>query len=283
MTKAASLACLAVLLVPAVTAQTNGSWEKVYSSLMAQDLANARGHANVGFNPAIMSIPHKPFSATRTFSDQRMQNGKNVGDPIMAEWTVARDDKGRIHYEMAFESKEKGQLVIGGFDIQIYDPVAHTLSRYFAKSDHSLPSDPTAEVRKLKLMSELTKPLPAAAPDDQPEEIIAASPATEESDPTNKSAGPAITVVPTKDDLSVQWVDGIAAVSHRTVIKSGDQQQFFQIQDEWFSPDFAMDIRQIVLRQTIGKQTVETKDIVSGEPDPALFEIPPGYIVQQVR
>jgi len=281
-TKPASIAYLALLLAPVVAAQTGGSWEKVYSPLLAQDIANARGHADVGFSPAIMSIPHKPFTATRTYTDQRMKNGKSVGDPITAEWTIARDDKGRIHYEMAFESKEKGQLVIGGFDIQIYDPVAHTLTRYFAKADHSLPAEPKAEVRKLKLMSELTKPLPATAPKDRNEEINGASSATEESNPANKASRPTITVVPTKDDLPVQWVDGIPAVIHRTVTKSGDKQQFFQIQDEWFSPDFAIDIRQIVLRQTIGKQTVETKNIVSGEPDPALFEIPPGYIIQLV-
>lgn len=144
MTKIARAFWLAVLSVSALTAQTNGSWEKVDSSLMGQAVANAHGRANVSFFPAIISIRNKPFTATRTYSDQSMENGENVGDPITAEWTIARDDKGRVHYEMAFESMEKGKLVIGGFDIQIYDPVAHTLTRYFAKADHSLPSEPTA-------------------------------------------------------------------------------------------------------------------------------------------
>jgi hypothetical protein len=119
MTKIACVAWLAVLSVSALTAQTNGSWEKVYSSLMAQAVANLFGHANVSFSPEIISILQKPFTATRTYRDQRLENGENVGDPITAECTIARDDKGRVHYEMAFESVEKGKLVIGGFDIQI--------------------------------------------------------------------------------------------------------------------------------------------------------------------
>jgi hypothetical protein len=279
--KIACVAWLAVLSVSALTAQTNGSWEKVYSSLMAQAVANARGHADVSFSPEIISITQKPFTATRTYSDQRMENGEKVGDPITAECTIARDDKGRVHYEMPFESVERGELVIGGFDIQIYDPVAHTLSRYFAKADHSLPSEPTAEVRKLKLMSELVKPLPAAEPKDQGEENGGASTATEESNAMNKASDPpAIIFIPTKDDLPVQWVEGISAVIHRTILKYGEKQQFFQIQEDWLSPDYAMDIRRTVLRETIGNETVETKDIVPGPPDLALFEIPPGYVIQ---
>ena len=281
MTNIACAAWLAVLSVSALSAQTNGSWEKVYLSLMAQADANAHGHSNVSFSPAIISIPNKPFTATRTYSDQRMQNGENVADPITAECTIARDDKGRVHYEMAFESKEKGKLVIGGFDIQIYDPVAHTMSRYFAKADHSLPSEPTAEVRKLKLMSELSKPLPAAAPKDQGEENGGASTATEESNTTNKASDPPpIIFVPTKDNLPVQPIDGIPAVIHRTILKYGEKQQFFQIQEDWLSPDYAMDIRRTVLRETIGNETIDTKDIVPGLPDLALFEIPPGYVIQ---
>jgi hypothetical protein len=281
MTKIACAAWFAVLSVSALTAQTNGSWERVYSSLMGQAVANAHGHANVSFFPEIISIRNKPFTATRTYSDQRMENGENVGDPITAKCTIARDDKGRIHYEMAFESVEEGKLVIGGFDVQIYDPVAHTLSRYFAKADHSLPSEPTAEVRKLKLMSEVAKTLPAPAPKDQGEENGGASTALEESNSTRKASDPPpIIFIPTKDNLPVQSVDGIAAVIHRTILKYGEKQQFFQIHEDWLSPVYAMDIRSTTLSETTGNETVETKDIVPGRPDLALFGIPPGYVIE---
>ena len=282
MPKITCVACLAVLLVTAVTAQTTGSYEKVHSSLMAQAEANAHGYGQVGFSPEILAIPQKPFTATRTYSYQRTENGKNVGERVTAECTIARDDKGRIHYEMACEACERKEK-IGGCAVHIYDPVAHTLTRYFARADHSLPSEPKANVRKLALMRELIgKSMSAATPKDEGEENIDAPPATEEPKPTNQPPQSAVAIVPTKDDLPVQWVDGMPAVIHRTVEKTGDKQQFVLIQDNWFSPDFAMDIRMIVLRET-GKQTFGTKDIVSGEPDPALFEIPPGYAIQLDR
>jgi hypothetical protein len=108
---------------------------------------------------------------------------------------------GRIHYEMPFESVEKGKLGIGGFDIQIYDPVAHTLSRYFAKADHSLPSEPTAEVRDLKLMSEWVMLVPPARPKDKGAESGAASSATQDSNTTNNAAAsePSVVFIPTKE------------------------------------------------------------------------------------
>jgi hypothetical protein len=280
MTKVVWIACLAIVPVSTLTAQTDGSWERVYSALMAQDIQNARGHANVGFSPAIISVTHNPFTATRTYTDQRTENGQDIGDPVTAECTIARDDKGRIHYEMAFESVEKGKLVIGAFDIQIYDPVSHTLSRYFAKPDHSLPSEPVAEVRKLKLMSELVKPLATAAPEPAGARDRNAAGPTEESDGTKKGLPPPpIKFIPTRDNLPMQSIDGIPVVIHRSILKYGDKQQFFQIQEDWLSPDYAMDLRRTVLRETVGKETVETKDIVQGAPNPALFEIPQGYSV----
>ena len=281
-TKAACVVGLAVLLLATVTAQTSGSYEKVHSKLRAKEVANARGYATVGFSPEIMSIPHKPFTATRTYNDQHTKNGENAGDPITAECTIARDDKGRIHYEMAFEREEKGLPVIG-FDIQIYDPVAQTLTRYFAKADHSLPSEPQAEVRKLDLMSDLMKQSLASAPKDEGEEMVPALAAAEETKAVPPAAQSAVTIVPTKDNLPVQRLDGIPVAIDRTIVKYGDKQQFLMIQDNWFSPDWAIDIRMTVLRENFGKQTFETKNIVSGEPDPALFEIPPGYVIDLFR
>jgi hypothetical protein len=269
----------------------NGPFDKAFLALMAQEVANGKGHETVGFNPFLITIPNKPFTATRTFSDQRQENGSDVGNPITASWTIARDDKGRVHYEMAFETKKDGRLVIGGFDIQIYDPVAQTLTRYFADGDHAPPAKPTAEVRKLKLMSEISKPIPPppqppgenenAEPSSATSSALAAqepSPATppEKSEPAKPAP---VEFVPTKDNLPPQSIDGIPVVVHRIILKWGDNHQFIHIDEDWLSPDYGIDLRRTTLRESIGIETVETKDIIPGPPDPSLFEIPPAYIV----
>jgi hypothetical protein len=80
--------------------------------------------------------------------------------------------------------------------------------------------------------------------------------------------------------MPIESIDGIIIVGHRTVMKYGPQKQFFHVDETWFSPDFALDMRCTELRETIGTEIVETKDVVEGEPDPSLFRIPSGYIVR---
>ncbi len=281
------LGCLTLLSVSLLRAQDdNGIWSKAYSAASARSAANAHGYADVGFAPSIMGIPHKPFTAKRTYSDQATNNGVNVGEPITAEWTIARDDRGRIHFEMAYEGTRRGKMVIEGFDIYIYDPVAHTCVRYFANADHSLPADPTVTVFRQALMSELSQPRSPELEKDPEKDAnlfstLAPLPKEELQTEKNKPADPPITFLKMKDNLPIQSIDGIKVVGHNFVLKYGPKNQYFQIQQNWFSPDFALDMRQILLRETMGTETVETKDVVEGEPDPALFQIPPGYILQK--
>jgi hypothetical protein len=263
----------------------NGPFEKAFLALSNEMAANGKGHETVGFNPFLFSIPNKPFTATRTFIDQRQENGSDVGNPITASWTIARDDKGRVHYEMAFEREQDDRLVIGGFDIQIYDPVAQTITRYFADGDHAPPAKPIAEVRKLKLMSEISKPIPAAPPGESEKAEPSSALAAQEPSPAmapdkSEPAKPApVEFVPTKDSLPPQSIDGISVVIHRIILKYGDKHQFIHIDEDWLSPDWGIDMRRTTLRESIGIETVETKDIIPGLPDPSLFDIPPTYIV----
>jgi hypothetical protein len=263
----------------------NGPFEKAFLALVNQEVANGKGHETVGFYPFLITIPNKPFTATRTFTDQRQEKGSDVGNPITASWTIARDDKGRVHYEMAFETKQDGRLVIGGFDIQIYDPVAQTITRYFTDGNHAPPAKPTAEVRKLKLMSEISRPIPPPPPRENESAELSSAPAAEEPSPAMPSeksepAKPApAEFVPTKDNLPLQSIDGIPVVVHRIILKYGNNNQFIQIDEDWLSPDYGIDIRRTTLSESIGIETVETKDIIPGPPDPSLFELPPAYIV----
>jgi hypothetical protein len=231
-----------------------------------------------------MSIRGKPFTATRTYTDKRkdVNSLQTENPPLAADFTIARDEKGRIHYEMAFEKVSDGKLVIGGFDVQVYDPISHVLIRYFLNGDHNPLPQAEAEFRKLKLMSELVHPLPSvAAPketDDEPSDpdsSVPAEPAESMPDPITSPA--VVAALPPDQDFPKRSIDGVIVVGHRTVLRYGKKQELFQIQDNWFSPEYAVDMRQIVLRESVGTEAVETHDIIPGEPDPSLFEVPPGY------
>ncbi len=277
-----SLGWVILLSLSSAQAQTTGVWNKAFSEASAKSFANAHGYAGVAFSPAIMSIPDKPFTAKRLYSDKRKENDTDAGAPVSAECTIARDTQGRVHYEMAFEGVQRGQLFIKSIDVEIYDPVAHKIIRYYTNADRSLPSEPIATIRNLRLMSELVRPLPPSPANQEGGDTLtvadAAKPRPGETE--QPAPPPPVIFVPVKDNMPIESIDGIIVVGHRTIMKYGSQMQFSHISETWFSPDFALDIRRTELRETIGTEIVETKDVVEGEPDPSLFRIPPGYIVR---
>ena len=63
-------------------AQANGPWNKAYAAAAARGFANASGYADVGFAPALVSTPGKPFTATRTYTDKR-KNANNRRQKIL--------------------------------------------------------------------------------------------------------------------------------------------------------------------------------------------------------
>jgi hypothetical protein len=278
-----SLGWVILLSTSSTHAQATGVWNKAFSEASAKSFANAHGYAGVGFSPAIMSIPDRPFTAKRLYSDKRKENDTDAG--VTAECTIARDTQGRVHYEMAFEGVQGDQLFIKSIDVEIYDPVAHQIIRYYTNADRSLPSEPIATIRNLRLMSELVKPLPPAPAKHEGGDTSTVADVTKPQPGETKQPAPPppVIFVPVKDNMPIESIDGIIVVGHRTIMKYGPQMQFFHIDETWFSPDFALDMRRTELRETIGTEIVETKDVVEGEPDPSLFRIPPGYFVRRER
>lgn len=174
---------------------------------------------------------------------------------------------------------------IKSIDVEIYDPVAHKFIRYYTNADRSLPSEPIATIRNLRLMSEFVKPLPPAPAKQEGGGTLTVADATKPQPGETKQPAPPppVIFVPVKDNMPIESIDGIIVVGHRTIMKYGPRMQFFHIDETWFSPDFALDMRRTELRETIGTEIVETKNIVEGEPDPSLFRIPLGYIVRRER
>jgi hypothetical protein len=217
------LGWVALLSISSVQAQTTGVWNKAFSEASTKSFANAHGYADVGFSPAIMSIPDKPFTAKRLYSDQRKENVVDAAAPITAECTIARDTQGRVHYEMAFEGVQGDQLFIKSIDVEIYDPVSHNVIRYYTNADRSLPSEPIATIRNLRLMGELVKPLPPAPAKQEGGGTLTVADATKPESAQTKQPAPPLPVifVPVKDNMPIESIDGIIVVGHRAIMKYG--------------------------------------------------------------
>src|SRR5215831_4038430 len=190
---------LTVFLTGQIQAQmpANSPYWLAWNRAQARDTANANGYANTGFSPPLMSIRGRPFTATRVWREVLMPAGhesEENGQTLSAELTIARDSKGRIHTEMAFQDRSSSSHI--KLDVYIYDPVAHTLYRYFTTPDHALPAKPEAQLTHLQLMSELSGPIQStekqetpARPEREPENA---------NDKTNEPKQPVSSVEPEK-------------------------------------------------------------------------------------
>ena len=86
--------------------------------------------------------------------------------------------------------------------------------------------------------------------------------------------------IPSTEDLGEKEIKGIRALGFRHVMPYGKSQQDYLIQDEWFSPEYAINVAYSSLRSNPHMKTsYELTSIVDGEPEPALFRVPAGYVV----
>jgi hypothetical protein len=263
--------------------QGTSAYADAYMKASAIDFANARGYANVGFGPSIFSIPEKPFTATRVYTFREMktgeatsQNDASASAPTLSEEVIiARDKRGRVHYETRRPAK-------GEIAVMIYDPIAHTLSQYYLTADRGIPDAAVATVKHLELMSKLSRPIPTSAPEQTDTQLVDSAPQQPESLSPAPSIAPTPVVSPKKksqspNDLPEQTINGVPAIGYRTVQRYGSDNQYRQIQEDWFSSVYAINLRNDIVRESIGESTIETRDVVDGEPDSALFHVPGGY------
>jgi len=88
-----------------------------------------------------------------------------------------------------------------------------------------------------------------------------------------------------KEDLGQQTIDGVTATGTRatTVIAAGaigNEQPITVVSEEWFSPDLKVLVMTRHVDPRVGETTYRLTGIVRGEPNPSLFELPPGVAVK---
>jgi hypothetical protein len=91
---------------------------------------------------------------------------------------------------------------------------------------------------------------------------------------------------PQVEKLGVQAINGVSASGIRItrVIpagRAGNDQPITVTDETWRSPELKLVVRSIQDDPRFGLVTTELTDIQQGEPDPALFQAPPGYAVKE--
>jgi hypothetical protein len=88
------------------------------------------------------------------------------------------------------------------------------------------------------------------------------------------------------EDLGSKTIDGVNVEGRRTtrIIPAGEQgndQPMTIVEERWYAPELKITVLQIRDDPRTGTTTMELSDIVPGEPDAALFQVPDGYEIRE--
>jgi hypothetical protein len=236
------------------------TYEDAWMQGIAAEREYARGFETIGYNPAIMTIPNRPFTAKRTYKAWP-EGGSEEAPTSKTIVTIARDSRGRIHYE---SSDERGEI-----DVLLSDPVDHIQYRYWISRRHPRTD---AEACATDRSSDLTFP-PGMPPQLDPSARL-----QNVSYSQSPSSAPVRIPKDIKVDLGQQDFQGVMAVGQRTlhtvVNRFGTRVMTIE---QWFSPDLGLNLLKV--QQIPGQEStsVRTREYVFAEPDPALFDVPPAY------
>ena len=203
-----------------------------------------------------------PYTLTRTMTTvQTLADGTTITRTSTTK--TARDSQGRTYHEthQIGPGDQTTDWVNAGFT----DPVARTFVNWNSRS---------------KIATVMHMPDPQTnRPETQPRVAL----------PDNLPATPpAVRPRPqiTREELGLRTIAGIEAKGVRTtqIIPAGEQgndRPITIVMENWMSAEYGVQLLSIRDDPRTGKMTDEVTDFQSGEPDPALFQIPEGYTVRE--
>ncbi len=89
----------------------------------------------------------------------------------------------------------------------------------------------------------------------------------------------------TQEDLGIDSIEGFQVVGHRVTRtipagEMGNEQPMTVTTETWFSPDMKMIMREKRTDPRLGEMDSEVTNIVRGEPDASMFQVPADYTVE---
>jgi hypothetical protein len=202
----------------------------------------------------IPSLANAPFTATvNTESVRQLADGTTI--TLKNHRAIARDQAGRIFQERRLLVPDDGKHESVVTQIEISDPVAHRL--YIC-----VPKERVCQLEKF------------SAPDFAP------PPATGIA--TNQPGGP------NRENLGKQSIGGLEVTGtlETAVIESGaigNDSPLLVKREFWYSPQLGVNLISKRQDPRFGIQNFDVSDIVLGEPDAKLFELPSGAKVIDLR
>jgi hypothetical protein len=206
--------------------------------------------------PGIQILPAagKPFSGRDHIEWKRtLEDGTVVTTELYA--ALARDSQGRIYREhMSFVPGNSNQQSRRR-EIDLFNPVAHTRTACMVATRRCTITD--------YHRSTSFTPQPAGPFDNGKRDL-------------------------TRESLGTDVIDGLNVVGTRETITInvgvvGNSQPLVTLKEFWYSPDLGVNLAVTRKDPREGTQEIRVLDLSRTEPDPTMFQIPAGYVVQDNR
>jgi hypothetical protein len=199
----------------------------------------------------VLPLAGKPFSGRSTTEWTRtLEDGTVVKTHLFA--MVARDSQGRIYRErrhfVPSDSSQQSALT----HILIYDPLTHTHTECSVQTR-------LCSVTGYHASTTFT-PAPAG--------------------PFRNGSG-----FLSRENIGTDVIDGLNVVGSRETITLnpgvvGNSQPLIGTREFWYSPDLQVNLAVTRKDPRVGTQEIRVGELSRAEPDPALFKIPRGFVVE---
>lgn len=199
----------------------------------------------------VLPLPGKPFSGRSTTEWTRsLEDGTSLTTRLFA--IVARDSQGRIFREVRsfvpINSSEQSKLK----EIRIFDPTAHTRTTCQVTTHRCQVTSYHAPVKFV--------PMPVG-PFDKGKRFLAR-------EVLGNEMVDGIDVVRTRETVTIE--PGVLGNSHSLVIT----------REFWYSPELEVNLAIIRKDPREGTQNIRVGELSRTEPDPAMFQIPSGFVIE---
>jgi hypothetical protein len=196
----------------------------------------------------------RPFSGRDNIEWTRnLEDGSVVTTHLFA--TLARDSQGRIYREHVTFVPANSDQQSRRIDMVLLDPVAHTGTTCIIATRR-------CDITSYYAPTSFTPP-PAGTFDNGKRSLA-------------------------RENLGSDVMDGLNVVGTRETITInagvvGNSQPLVTTREFWYSPDLQVNLEVTRKDPREGTQVIHVVDLSRSEPDPAMFQVPAGYVVHDLR
>ena len=196
----------------------------------------------------------RPFSAKDNIKWTRYREGGSSYTTYLFS-TVARDSQGRIYRENRHFAPGSTLQPLEEKYFLLLDPIAHTRTRC------------TPKTRRCTVGSWKASTTFSPTPDRLHDEDIG----NLSSENLGKDVIEGLNVVGTRETLS--FAPGVARTTEPLIA----------VREYWYSPDLQVNLSVTRRDPRTGTQVIQLVDLSRNEPDPAIFQVPDGFTIQDKR